>query len=337
MTDDQITPDSGTALLGNPDPSLNEFLLLAFDEEVYTLEPENSSSRRIPFFKEFNDITSIPEYHDGVLYCVTDDNGLTAFDVITNEILWQTGIPDYHFSSINKMSPIYADNTIYVAGLRGIMTATDATTGRIRWEYTFQIDPDDPFKNMYGRAALQGDAIIHGTSGFIEANYLHKIDATNGSRVWRVPLAEEGLTSSATIANSTVYVPTEDFSAYDFNTGELLWRRTLNDFDGSSTPVVAGDKVAFQGGSGSVESSLYCLDQRTGELLWIVDTGLGDAAQISPVVAGGMVFGVFERSTPVTVGGINGRPFAVALENGDLLWENDRVSVDTCRSSKWSI
>ncbi|MEM8968222.1 MAG: PQQ-binding-like beta-propeller repeat protein, partial [Bacteroidota bacterium] len=145
----------------------------------------------------------------------------------------------------------------------------------------------------------------------------------------RVPLAEEGLTGSTAIADDIIYVPAEDFEARDFATGELLWQQPLNDFDGASTPVVTDDKVLFQGGSGSVESSLYCLDRRSGELLWTVDTGLGDAAQISPAVAGSVVFGVYERGTVVAVGGINGRPFAVSLETGDLLWENDQLSVDT--------
>ena len=31
-TDEQITPDLGATLLGNPDPSLNEFLLVTVDE-----------------------------------------------------------------------------------------------------------------------------------------------------------------------------------------------------------------------------------------------------------------------------------------------------------------
>ncbi|WKN41020.1 outer membrane protein assembly factor BamB family protein [Tunicatimonas pelagia] len=327
--DESVNPTLVTSLLGEADPSLNEFLLVAVGEEVYTLDPNTGISRRILFFDDFNDIESLPEYHNGVLYCVTQDNGLTAFNVETNEVLWQTGIPDYYFSSISKMSPIYANNTIYVAGLRGIMTATDATTGRIRWEYTFQIEPDDPFDNMYGRVSLHDNALVHGTSGSIDDNYLHKIDATNGSRIWRVPLAEEGLTGSTAIADDIIYVPTENFEARNFATGELLWQQLLNDFDGASTPVVAGDKVLFQGGSGSVESSLYCLDRRSGEVLWTVDTGLGDAAQISPAVAGNVVFGVYERGTIVAVGGINGRPFAVSLETGELLWENDRISVDT--------
>ncbi|MGD1890503.1 MAG: PQQ-binding-like beta-propeller repeat protein [Cyclobacteriaceae bacterium] len=326
---EEINPNPGASLLGDADPSLNEFLLVAVDEEVYTLDPNTGISRQIFAFENLNDIESLPEYHDGVIYCVTQDNGLTAYDLRTDEVLWQTGIPDYHYSSINKMSPIYAKNTVYVAGLRGIMTATDATTGRIRWEYTFQLDPDDPFKNMSGRAALHDNAIVHGTFGFLEINYLHKIDAADGSRIWRVPLAEEGLTGSTTIVDDIIYVPAEDFEASDFTTGELLWRQPLNDFDGASTPVIAGDKVVFQGGSGSVESSLYCLERRTGELLWRVDTGLGDAAQLSPAVAGNVVFGVYERGTVEAVGGINGRPFAVSLETGELLWEYDRVSEDT--------
>ncbi len=320
--------DTVNVPINQADPSLNELLVVAVDEELHIADPNTGANELVFAFEEYNDIDNLPEYHEGVAYCVNDDNGLTAIDLESKKILWETGIPDYHSSSIAKMSPVYYNNIIFVAGLYGIMVAADAATGDIQWQYDFKLDPDDYYENMYGRAVISGNSLVHGTGNSFEENYLHCIDITTGKRIWRVPLSEQGLTSSTVIADDVVYVPSNTFEARDLKTGAVIWQFSVDEDDGASTPTVVGDKVLFQGSKGRIEARLYCLDRHTGQLLWEADAGGDDAAAISPAVAGSVVFGVYERGSAAPFS-INGRPFAVSLETGERLWENDRVSVDT--------
>ena len=329
---DEVDPDDDPDAVDNPilaaDPSLNELLVVAVDEELHVADPNTGANELVFAFDQHNDIDNLPEYHNGVVYCVNDDNGLTAIDLQSKEMLWETGIPDYYNSSIAKTSPVYHNNTIFVAGLFGILVAADAATGDIKWQYDFKLDPEGYYENMYGRAAISGNRLVHGTGTSFDENYLHCIDITTGKRIWRVPLSEQGLTGSTAIVDDVVYVPSNTFEARDLETGAVLWQFPVDEDDGASTPTIAGDKILFQGSTERIEARLYCLDRRTGQLLWEVDAGGDDAAAISPAVAGEVAFGVYERGS-VAPFSINGRPFAVSLETGERRWENDRVSVDT--------
>lgn len=329
---DEVVPDDGADAVDSPiltaDPSLNELLVVTIDEELHVADPNTGANELVFAFDSYNHIDNLPEYHNGIVYCVNDDNGLTAIDLLSKKMLWETGIPDYYNSSIAKMSPVCYNNTIFVAGLYGIMVAADAATGNIKWQYDFKLDPEGYYENMYGRAAINGNRLVHGTGTSFDENYLHCIDITTGKRIWRVPLSEQGLTGSTAIVDDVVYVPSNVFEAYDLETGAGLWQFAVDEDDGASTPTIAGDKILFQGSAERIEAHLYCLDRHTGRLLWEADAGGDDAAAISPAVAGKVAFGVYERGSAAPFS-INGRPFAVSLETGELLWENDRISVDT--------
>ena len=168
---DEVVPDDGPDAVDNPiltaDPSLNELLVVAVDEELHVADPNTGANELVFAFDSYNYIDNLPEYHEGVVYCVNDDNGLTAIDLPSKKMLWETGIPDYHNSSIAKMSPVYYNNTIFVAGLYGIMVAVDAATGDIKWQYDFKLDPEGYYENMYGRAAISGNSLVHGTGNFL--------------------------------------------------------------------------------------------------------------------------------------------------------------------------
>ena len=309
---DEAVPDDDPDAVDNPiltaDPSLNELLVVTVYEELHVADPNTGANELVLAFDRHNDIGNLPEYHNGVVYCVNYDNGLTAIDLPSKKMLWETGIPDYYSSSIAKMSPVYYNNTIFVAGLYGVMVAADAATGIIKWQYDFKLDPEGYYENMYGWAAISDNRLVHGTSTSDE-NYLHCIDITTGERIWRMPLSEEGLTGSTAIVDDVVYVPSNTFEARDLETGAGLWQFAVDEDDGASTPTIAGDKILFQGSTERIEARLYCLDRHTGRLLWEADAGGDDAVAISPAVAGDIAFGVYELGSAVPFS-INGRPFA---------------------------
>ncbi len=73
-----------------------------------------------------------------------------------------------------------------------------------------------------------------------------------------------------TIENDRFYFITQYFvHCYNILTGEKIWRYAISDFDGVYSPfVVENGKMYFGTGSGII----YCLDSRTGKLIWKFDS-----------------------------------------------------------------
>lgn len=267
------------------------------------------------------------EYHNGILYGVSENNGLFALDPHGGSALWAVGLPEYYSSNLKKTNPVYHNDIIYVAGLYGIMMAVDAATGETIWQYDFK-EESDYFKNMYGSPALYGDYLVYGTLSGSDANFLYCLNNKTGELLWRTSLKGSGVKGETVVVEGNmVYVPGEDFEARDLETGELVWSFPTRSFDGPGKPLVVDNKVLF---NGAIEgdpfyASLYCLDRTSGNLIWEVETGFNEAVRFSPNVAGNFVFGFRQEADPN--GRPNGRPFAVSLENGQPIWENNEVVV----------
>lgn len=84
---------------------------------------------------------------------------------------------------------------------------------------------------------------------------LHAIDATDGSVLWRTPLARPSY-GAPTYARGVVFVPsTFDFSikAFDADTGTLLWTVPL-DGPPSSAPAIVGDRIVIAVGTRTTDA-----------------------------------------------------------------------------------
>lgn len=309
------------------DPSLNQMVYTSMREHIYALDPATGESRLLASLAENNYVENVLEYHNGILYAVSESNGLYAFDAQSGQLLWKKGLPDFKKSSINKTHPVFYDNKIFVAGLRGIMMALDATTGNTIWQFDFKVE-SDYYKNMYGKPALYGDYLLYGTLSGLEDNYLVCLNNQTGKLQWVVPLEGDGVKGrTVVVSDDIVYVPGEHFEARSLESGELIWSFPTWEHEGASQPVVAGDKILF---NGAIEDSpfyakLYCLDKRSGELIWEVETGYNDAVGVSPKVAGSFVFGFYQEAEENLQ--LRGRPFAVSLETGEQIWKNENITV----------
>lgn len=137
---------------------------------------------------------------------------------------------------------------------------------------------------------------------------LYAVDRAAGTEKWKFT-AGSRVTSSPAVAAGIVYFVSMDgnFYAIDAASGKLKWkfktggerRYTATHLHGAepaleampdpfdfytSSPAVAGGKVYFGSGDGSV----YALDAASGELKWSFKTG--DVVHSSPAVADGVVY-----------------------------------------------
>lgn len=151
-----------------------------------------------------------------------------------------------------RSTPAYDGKTLFVAGMRDVLVALDARTGRERWRVDFvrQFNSSLPDFGLICSPLVDGDFV------FIQAaNSLVKLRKATGEIVWRAfegrpGVMSEGSFSSpimATIAGQRQLVvqSRENLAGVDPVSGRVLWQQPVPSFRGMNilTPVVFGDSV----------------------------------------------------------------------------------------------
>jgi outer membrane protein assembly factor BamB len=184
----------------------------------------------------------------------------------------------FHAKPIES-SPLYRRDVLYVASWDQHLYALDARTGKVRW--TFRAD-DEPNSTP---AYYKGRIYIGTNSGS-----LYAVDAGTGRLVWRAQSHShlghrDEFYASPTVAYGRVYIGNVDgtFHAYGAETGRLLWQRPLGTYIYGSAAVSAG-RVFI----GTYDGVLFSLRASTGDVLWRHTSAA--AVHSSPVVMNGLVY-----------------------------------------------
>ncbi len=183
-----------------------------------------------------------------------------ALDRATGKELWAVewpgaiSVPFYAKSRGDwiRSTPAYDGKTLYVAGMRDVLVAIDAKSGRERW----RVD----FSKQYGTAVpdfgLICSPLIDGDFVYIQAsNSTIKLNKNTGAIIWRAfegryGVMSEGAFSSPTMATvggvkQLVVQSREVLAGIDPADGKMLWQTPVASFRGMNilTPVVFGDSI----------------------------------------------------------------------------------------------
>ncbi len=138
-------------------------------------------------------------------------------------------------------TPIVVDGVVYLSGAHSLVYAVDASNGEILWRYDPRVRDafaDDPELSWIARAQ-RGVAVWAGRVFVTTADCrLVALDAGSGARVWSKSTCDTGLdyriSDSPYVGGGKVFLgnsgsETEEktrgyISAYDADSGELLWR-----------------------------------------------------------------------------------------------------------------
>jgi outer membrane protein assembly factor BamB len=198
-------------------------------------------------------------------------------------------------------SPAVVGDRIFAATQKGSVYALDTLSGKILWQ-----------KNVggatAGAVAAAGGAIYLAVGREIVA-----VSVSDGSILWRTPVATEGNIGTPSSAGGRVFaavgLEADDPAAHavvtlDAATGKLGWRYTSPTKAQIYTPAVAGDRAFVVG----EDRLLVALDVTSGAVKW--SSPRPSEISAAPVVVGSVVFVV----------GNDGPVEAIDATNGAALW-----------------
>lgn len=147
---------------------------------------------------------------------------------------------------------------------------------------------------------------------------LYALETATGEMRWEYTAPEDGIGSSPTVVNGTLYVGTGDtVDAIDAETGAKEWSFTGATGPFFASPTVADRNASVESASGGPASTVYipsytgtlsAIDATTGETVWQFANGTGLFVN-APTVSGGTVYAGDDRAL-----------YALDARSGERLW-----------------
>jgi alcohol dehydrogenase (cytochrome c) len=238
-------------------------------------------------------LEATPIVAGGVMYMTTSHNSVLAFDLRTNQRLWQydhalAGRAVYCCGPVNRGVAVSGD-MVFMATLDAHLVALDAKTGAVRWNVVTH--PADSAYSNTAAPLVVGNKVIIGAAGgeFGIRGSVSAYDAQTGRLVWRfytIPSPAEGgwwgkwststpwgdrlpRTIAAERADSAKYADTWRIGgapvwvtpAYDPELGLLYF--------GTGNPSPSNDG-SHRPGDNLYNNSTVAIEAETGKLRWYV-------------------------------------------------------------------
>ena len=195
---ENFTPISDAMLI---DPAPGDWPMLRRNFQAWSYSPldrinaENVSNLRLEWVWSMHegDSEPAPLVYDGVIYLINSSNIIQALDGVTGELIWEHHAGPFDSSDMRNIA-MYEDKIIH-ATTDARLLALDARTGEPVWE-TRVADNSRGFHNSSGPIVADGKVIqgLAGCSRYIEEDcYISAYDANTGEVLWRFnTVAESG-------------------------------------------------------------------------------------------------------------------------------------------------
>jgi outer membrane protein assembly factor BamB len=227
--------------------------------------------------------------------------------------LWYSSVNTGTGKNYLKLIPAFSDNTIFTAGQSGMLTATDALTGKTIWQKSTNL----PLSA--GPTADNHLIFIATRTGLVIA-----IQQNTGEIVWKKQLFSEVLAPPAA-ANNTVLVKTIDgqLTALAEDDGHTLWHFQQAEpaliLRGGSAPQIVNYDEAIVG---FANGNLVKFHLKGGNLIWqqpiMMPQGSFAIQRMVDINADPTVIG-----NQIYVATYQGRLAAVNLSLGQINWTHD--------------
>jgi outer membrane protein assembly factor BamB len=258
------------------------------------------------------------------------DEVISALDIATGKVVWEAKYPapfakNPYAKEMAKgpySTPLVADGRLYTLGTTGILSAWDATTGKLLWRHDHSQKVDSsklfcgtavsPIRTARGIVVLIGD-----DRG---ANVI-AYDPAGGKELWTRPVAGAGYASPIEMqlhgTSQIVTMTTKSVVGLASDSGAVLWEFPFNDEwnENIVTPVATPNGVIV---SGVRQGTRALAVSKTGDK-WSVTQAwhTPDVTMYmsSPVLVDKVLFGHSTKR--------KGQFVAVDLGSGKILWSTE--------------
>jgi len=217
------------------------------DGNLYAIDAE--SGEEVWTFETDDDILASPAVTSSMVYIPSTDGTLYALDRSDGKEQWNR-TSDYGLRS----SPTLANGTLYYNDA-GIITAVDASTGQILWEFA----PGDRRSSSHHTPTVAYGTVYQYDRS---SGQIYAVDANDGTVKWSEDVSgySGARYVSPTVANETVFMGGGEVTALDATDGTVEWT-FATDVNVDSSPTVA-DGVLYVGSGTSIdtEGAVYAID-----------------------------------------------------------------------------
>jgi len=270
-----------TAIHYNPENRFQS--ALAMKEAILAVAPElaPSPSQHTPFakpsmqgstkllwsFESEDEVRGIPTYLNQRVYFGSYDNNLYAVDAVTGDFTWK-----YPTDGGVVSRPLVYEDNIYFGSEDKRVHVVYAKSGKMIWTY-------------YTNGEVRSSANIAAGHLFIGSDdgHLYAINALIGRKAWEINIGAP-VRSTPLVHNDLIYFGAEggEFFCIDLS-GTIKWRFKAKRAITSSAAISQG--IVF---FGSMDSTLYALDAKTGWVIWRYR--LGRPSISTPFIVENLIF-----------------------------------------------
>ena len=234
--------------------------------------PATLSGIKTTWSKELNEGYSSPIVTEDLVFTVEtkdkSDEIVRAFDRASGkqlwDISWKGSMKVPFFARKNgswvRSTPVYANGTLYVGGIRELLVAIDGKTGKEKWRVDF-VKREKSGVPTFG---FVSSPLVEGEFLYIQAGAeVAKIRCSDGKKIWGSMKDARAMYGSAfsslVIAevagkDQLLAQTREELAGLDLGTGKVMWRYKVKAFRGMNilTPTIIGDTLftsTYGGGS----------------------------------------------------------------------------------------
>jgi len=256
--------------------------------------------------------------HGHTLYFGSLDGYLVALDANTGSLIWETKVVDTAKGYSLTGAPLVANESVIVGvagsefGIRGLLSAYDAATGRLQWQFNTIPGPGERGHETWENEAWRTGGGATWTTG--------SFDPSLGLVYWGVGNPAPVFAGEARPGDNLF---TNSVLALEVSSGKLVWHFQFtphddHDWDSAQTPILAQVRV------GGAKRNVICWANRNG-FYYVLDRATGEYLSGTPFVEQNWASGLAPTGRPILRVGSNvsdtGRRTSPGVSGGTN-WQN---------------